>query len=174
VVDLEDLERRVRRLEDIEAIRALKGVYARYCDDGYDPDGICSLFVEDGVWEGPPFGTFRGRDEIRAFFAGVSGSILWAQHYMIAPVIEVADDGLTANGKWYLFMPATLSGAEEGAPPEAAWLVAYYDDDYVKVGGVWRFRHLRAKIYHLSGYAKGWVEEPMRGRADEGSSPSST
>lgn len=37
------------QLEDIEAIKTLKARYGYYCDDNYDPDGISSLFVENGV-----------------------------------------------------------------------------------------------------------------------------
>ena len=40
------------QLEDIEAIKILKTRYGYYCDDSYNPDGISSLFVEDGVWDG--------------------------------------------------------------------------------------------------------------------------
>ena len=36
------------QLEDIEAIKILKARYGYYCDDSYNPDGISSLFVEDG------------------------------------------------------------------------------------------------------------------------------
>ena len=46
------LEERVQRLEDVEAIKVLKAEYCAYCDDHYDPDGIASLFVEHGVWDG--------------------------------------------------------------------------------------------------------------------------
>jgi hypothetical protein len=38
------------QLEDIEEIKILKARYGYYCDDSYDPNGISSLFVEDGVW----------------------------------------------------------------------------------------------------------------------------
>src|SRR5262245_11383232 len=44
------------RIEDIEAIKILKARYGYYCDDSYNPDGISSLFVEDGVWDGGQFG----------------------------------------------------------------------------------------------------------------------
>ncbi len=43
------VEERLQSLEDQEAIRRLKMHYARFCDAGYDPDGIASLFMEDGV-----------------------------------------------------------------------------------------------------------------------------
>ncbi|VTJ03265.1 Uncharacterised protein [Streptococcus pneumoniae] len=47
---LAELQARLTRLEDIKAIEELKYTYAGYCDNGYDPEGISSLFVEDGRW----------------------------------------------------------------------------------------------------------------------------
>ncbi len=56
------------RLADIEEIKNLK---ARYCDDNYDADGIASLFIEDGIFDG---GLSRpvseGREAVRQRFQG--------------------------------------------------------------------------------------------------------
>src|SRR6476620_9119734 len=63
------LEERVDRLESIDAIKRLKAVYCMYCDAKYDAEGICSLFIEDGVWDGgPSFGRYEGHRQIRSFF----------------------------------------------------------------------------------------------------------
>ena len=71
-------------LESIEAIKRLKHEYCAYCDAGYDPDGIASQFVEDGVWDGgEAFGRYEGREAIRAFFAGVSSQIVFAGHLVM-------------------------------------------------------------------------------------------
>ena len=135
------LAARLTRLEDVEAIRALKMRYARYADAGYDADGIASLFMDDGVWDGGAvFGRAEGVDAIREFFAGAPGRIPWSLHYVLAPEIEVADDGRSATGSWYLWQPCirrSSSGAER-----PAWLVGTYADRYVKVDGQWRFQHL--------------------------------
>ncbi len=45
---------------DIEQIKQLKHRYCAYCDEQYDPDGIASLFTEDGVWDGGPFRLAEG------------------------------------------------------------------------------------------------------------------
>ena len=49
---LGELESRIRVVEDTDAIRNLKARYAELWDDDYNPDGIASLFVVDGVWGG--------------------------------------------------------------------------------------------------------------------------
>ncbi len=72
-----DLAAKIQRLEDIEAIRNLKARYCAFCDDAYDPDGIASLFVEDGIWEGGirVRGKYEGREAIKSYFTGTSSLI---------------------------------------------------------------------------------------------------
>ena len=95
-------------LEDIEAIKQLKARYADACDRNYDVDTLASLFAEDAIWDGGLFGVHNGREEIRAFFQGVSSDITFAMHYMMNPIIDV--DGDEATGEWYLFQTCTFKG----------------------------------------------------------------
>ena len=46
---LSALKRTIKNLDDIEQIRQLKYRYCDFCDYDYEPDGIASLFVEDGL-----------------------------------------------------------------------------------------------------------------------------
>ena len=114
----ESLEARLARLEDIEAIKALKARYAYYCDHGYDADGMAGLFVEDSTWTSNAFGTYHGREAIRAFQANISSEILWALHFMICPVVNVSDDGQNATGSWYLIELATMVRGSDAPEPD--------------------------------------------------------
>src|SRR6266436_467412 len=108
------------QLEDIEAIKILKARYGYYCDDSYDPDGISSLFVEDGVWDGGQFGRYEGRNAIHDFFRDLArDKIGFAMHLFMNPLIEVSGD--TAQGHWYLLCPLTL---HEGN--QATWCAGRY------------------------------------------------
>jgi hypothetical protein len=159
----EPLEERIGRLEDIEAIKNLKHLYAHYCDKGYDADRFVTLFVEDSSWESNAFGVYHGRDEIHAFIAGIGGEILWALHYMVNPVIDVAEDGQTATGKWVLLEPATMTAAE-GEVQDAVIITATYEDEFVKVDGEWRFKRVSAHFHQVSNLDRGWVRQPFRNR----------
>ncbi len=150
------LEQRVQRLEDIEAIRRLKQEYAGYCDAGYDPDGIASLFTEDATWDAMELNFhLAGRQQIHDFFAEVSKDNSFALHYILGHVIDVADDGVNAQGTWYIWMPATIQG-------DATWTAAQYTDTYKRVNGRWLFASVRIDYGFFTTYEKGWVRERIR------------
>jgi hypothetical protein len=85
----EDLSQKVARLIAIEDIKNLKATYCTYCDSNYDPKGLSNLFVEDGVWDGgPEFGKHTGKQAIHDFFVSASGSIVFAAHLVMNPIIN--------------------------------------------------------------------------------------
>jgi hypothetical protein len=148
-----ELAKRVARLEAIDEIARLKARYCAYCDDNYDPEGIASLFAEDGLWDGERFGRYVGRDQIRAFFKSISGEIVFAAHLALNPIIEIkdADHGI---GKWRLIMPATVRADGRN---EARWLVAAYTESYVRVNGVWFFQTMHTHVNFFEPHDGSWV-----------------
>jgi hypothetical protein len=154
----DDLSTRVAKLEAIEEIRSLKARYAKACDDGYLPENMVPLFTEDAVWTDVTgrFGTHEGRQAVCDFFDGVSDSISWAGHYMIAPNITVNDDLETATGTWYLWQPCTIDG-------EAIWLAGTYLDHYRKDDGVWKMSRLELTLEKMTSFEEGWAKQPFVG-----------
>ena len=154
-MNLEELAQRLQVLEDTEAIKRLKARYCGFCDDGYNPDGIASLFTEDGVWDsGDTFGKCEGADAIRKFFTGAPKQLPFALHYVMNPMIEV--DGDTATGTWYLFQACTFAKGNQ-----AVWGAAKYDEQYVKVNGEWKFRHLCVASQFWTPFEEGWAKKPF-------------
>jgi len=151
-MNLEELAARVQNLEDIEAIKKLKARYTTYCDNGYDPDGIASLFTEDAVWDGGVFGKSVGREAIRKFFQGASKMLPFAIHSVMNPIIEV--DGNTAKGSWYLFQTCTFAEGDQ-----AVWGAARYSEEYVKQGGQWKFKNLKVASEFWTPYDQGWAKK---------------
>lgn len=151
-MDLAELERRVARLEDLEAIKQLKARYCEICDADHDPERITTLFSEDGTWHGAGIGHAEGHAEIRSLFEGFARSIRFSQHMVMNPILEV--EGTTAHGVWYFFGLFTFRENHE-----ARWLSARYHEDYVKVDGTWKIRHLRVRGPGVNApYARGWAE----------------
>ena len=151
---IDDLERRITVLEDIEAIKRLKARYCLICDDNHNPDEIVKLFAADGIWEGVDgIGAHRGHAAIRKLFEGFRDRISFSQHNVMNPIIEVTGD--TARGTWYFLGPFTFRKGNR-----AYWLAARYEEDYVKVAGEWKFRHLRAIGRMSAPYETGWANRP--------------
>ena len=157
----EDLAARVARLEAIEAIRELKERYADVCDTGYDPVKMRPFFTEDAVWDGGPrFGRYEGVDAICDFFAGISSTITWALHYMIGSTINVADDGQTATGSWYLLEPCTFA-TDDG--PRSIVVTGRYADRYRLEDDGWKFSEVLLDVQTVAALDEGWAKKPFFG-----------
>ena len=146
---MSSLEEKVQRLIDIEDIKLLKHRYAKACDDNYNPEAISSLFIEDGIWNGEFLGYAEGREGIKEFFKAAPDTVAYALHSVSNPIIEVNGD--EAVGYWYLWQPMILNGSDQ-----AMWLVANYEDHYVRVDGKWMFKSLHCVPEVFSPYEEGF------------------
>ena len=136
------IDERLNRLESEREIHALVHRYAELCDAAYDPDGLAALFTEDATWSSRTrdgsvdFGRYEGREAIRKFFAGASQDLgPMTLHYLLAPRIELAEDGVAATGVCYLL--AILDQRPASAPPGSA------DRERVLLGGVYSHKFRR-------------------------------
>jgi hypothetical protein len=147
------LEERIARLEAHNDICKLMAEYLLVADKGYDPDQIAAMFVEDGTWEGDGFGRHEGREAIRTFFRGLSGSLVFAAHFVTNPIITFSGSD-RARGAWRLLEPATVN--KDGAL-DSNLLVAAYDNGFVRVGGEWKFQSVKVHVNFFEPISKGWA-----------------
>ena len=141
----------MRVLEDIEAIKQLKYRYADACDRGYDADTLADLFTEDAIWDGGLFGRYEGREAIREFFARCLH-----RHPLRHALHDEPDHQRRrrrGHGEWYLFQTCTFA---EGNTP--IWGAARYEEEYERVDGAWKFRHLKLISSFWTPYEEGWVK----------------
>ena len=143
------LEQKVQRLLDIEDIKTLKLRYARFCDDGYDADGIASCFTQDGVWDGGPLGFAETRDGIRDLFKATPNAVSFAVHYTTNPIIEIEGD--QATGTWYLWQPMVMA-----ADNQAMWLSAHYAERYRREQDQWLIENLAITTKSFTPYEVGF------------------
>lgn len=138
-------------LVEIEAIKRLKHRYARLLDTK-DFDGLVECFTEDATasYSGGQL-SYEGRDAIIGFLRDALGSTsMLTSHLVGQPEIELTGPS-EAKGTWALQDLVIL--AEQAIEIRGT---AFYEDEYVKENGRWRFRH--------TGYRR--VYEEMGPRAD--------
>jgi hypothetical protein len=152
----DDLAKRIDRLESIEAITKLKHRYMNYCDLGYPPDQLGSLFVEDAIWTSRDFGHHVGRPALEAFFSGISAQIVFAAHLAMNFIIDV--DGDSGVGKWRILMPCTMM---EQGKRVSRWLLGDYDEEYVRVNGAWLFKKIDFVVNYNVPFDQSWAESAI-------------
>lgn len=151
-MDNVELAKQITVLQDIEAIKKLKAEYCDICDDDHNQDRIVTIFVRDGIWEGEGVGYAKGHAEIRKLFKSFAERISFSQHNVFNPRIEV--EGSEAHAIWYFLGPFTFRKGNR-----QLWLAARYEDDYVKINGAWKFKHLRAFGRMTAPYEEGWTSQ---------------
>ncbi|MGP0173448.1 nuclear transport factor 2 family protein [Pseudomonas sp. NCHU5208] len=143
------LEARLRQLESENAVRACMNRYMVLCDalDARTPlDELAGLFTADAIWEGKgakyakSFGGYRGREAIRAMFAGYMSEpahFALNVHFLCSELIRVEGD--EASGSWVMLQTSTFaSGASH---LNAARLTVRFREEQ----GVWRMAHFQTE-----------------------------
>ncbi len=124
-----------------------------YCDFGYPPAKLGPLFVDDAVWSGGEFGVYPSRRAIESFFAGVSSQIVFAAHLAMNFIIDV--DGDHGTGKWRILMPCTML---EDGKKVSRWMLGDYDEEYVRVKGVWLFKRIDYVVNFNVPFDQDWAD----------------
>jgi SnoaL-like protein len=123
-------------LVEIEAIKRLKHRYARLLDTK-DFDALNELFVDKATasYSGGQL-SYDGREAIVGFLRKALGSTtMLTSHLVGQPEIELTGPD-TARGTWALQDLVILT--EQAVEIRGT---AFYDDEYVKQDGIWKFKH---------------------------------
>lgn len=155
----QETDQRVQLLLDIEEIKNLKASYCYLADAGIAGDlskydELVGHFAEEGFVDFEGVGVFRGKAALEEFFKGVVHPLwAYAAHMVMNPLIRV--DGDSATGKWFVHVACTLR--EEN---RAAWIQGKYEEEYVRVDGVWKWHSISFKPDFQTTYEEGWVKRP--------------
>lgn len=158
---LENLEKELARLKDIEAIRNLKAEHALASDDPENLAKRLLAIVTDDIEldYGETFGVHKGIEIFKELVQDTP--FIWTLHYMIPSKIEIAADGKTAKGIWYLWEPATTPSPVD-AKETAMWLAGVYHDSYRKMpNGEWKISKMQLDSKLLCTYKDGWEKEKI-------------
>jgi hypothetical protein len=132
----------LRKLLDLEKIRKLAQLYSHLMD-ARDWDAMAQLYAEDAVCEWGPYGSLKGRENIRKQLIDAHpGRLPYdGMHITTNLVVELTGPG-TAISRNYLtdMWPSDEIGpiTHDGYPANPVVLYAIYENNYRKIGPDWK------------------------------------
>lgn len=153
---LQQLRHEADLVADASAIKRLQRAYGYYHDQKMW-DAMADLFAEDGTIEMSQDGVYVGQKRVRQYLNALGGGAGLKEgqlndHLNLQPVINVADDGKTAKGRWR----AVLMTGELGK--RATIGEGTFENEYVKQNGVWKISKLHWYQTFMVPYAGGWAK----------------
>lgn len=152
---VENLRARAQHIRDSNDIMRLQRAYGYYVDEALW-DEVVDLMTEDATVEYGRDGLYRGKARIREYLYRLGGGQQGLaqgqlnEHYQLMPVITLADDGLTAQGRWRALILAGQYGEA------ALWGEGPYENEYRKEDGVWKISKVRWYQTIMVPYEGAW------------------
>jgi hypothetical protein len=128
-------------LQDRTDILDLCARYSYFTDTGAAED-VANLFLPDGVFDGPP-GQFEGSQAILQFNKDIHELIKGSMHFTDNHLFEDCGDYIRHRCHSKLLMPS-----DDGV----STTLMTYDDEVVKVGGEWKFRIRKNRLFDPSAF----------------------
>jgi SnoaL-like protein len=146
-----EMESRMREMEDREAIKELRHLYSYHVDQGKMAE-CAALYSDDAVADFGPLGVFRGRDQVRGFYCEyLPANFVEMRHYVHNHVIRLAGD--RGDGECY-FEVKLISREGKGFS-----IAGRYDDEFVRVGGQWKFKARRVTFDYFLPDGESWAQK---------------
>jgi hypothetical protein len=136
----------LRELADRETIRDLACLYAHYVWQR-QADAAVELFTEGGEMDTGDGSILRGRAELLEAYRRMLGDGMF-QPFVHNHVITLSGD--EASGTCYLDLRATIEGRSMIG---SGW----YEDQYLRVDGEWKFQSRRLQMSYLVPLDQGWA-----------------
>jgi hypothetical protein len=160
---VQKLVARVQRLEDMTEIQQLQSKYVHYLFKQHFDRIVDECFAQnlpDVSVEFSDSGVYRGLDNVRALYRSFEATKkipgFFILHMTVNPVIEVAEDGLSARSHW-------LSPGAAGSDRSAAWIWGPFYIDYVKEDDRWRIAHSNLVPLFRNRYETSWAQATDHG-----------
>jgi hypothetical protein len=151
---LNSLGDRIQRLQDLTDVEIVQDAYGYYVDKA-QWHYLAELFAPDATLEIGGKGVFLGRARVFEYMhVGLGpigphdGSLIDHQQFQCLPTIN--PDGVTAHVRCIAFVMSS-----------GGWGHNYYEDQFVKINGVWQFQKLRGPFNMYSGYKVGWLDNTI-------------
>jgi hypothetical protein len=146
----------VQQLRDETEVLNLQHSYGYYFDQKRW-EAVANLFASDGTMELGLRGVYAGRDRIRRALTVIGGERLAedevSDHLQLDTVVHIAPDGKTAKARG---VELSVSGAKGRG---AQWEEGIFENEYIKQGGIWKFRSVHYYPRVITDYELGWAKD---------------
>ena len=153
---LADVAARARRLSDEIEVTNLQHQYGYYVDRKMWDD-VADLFAADGTMEIGLQGVYAGRTSIRRGLNAFGGARLAEgeinDHIHLQTIVSVMADGRTARARG---TDIGMAGTAGGRP---LWSQSIYENEFVKQGGVWKFKAMHVYPRFIVDAEAGWAKD---------------
>ena len=156
---LEEQVKSLQTLQEIEEIKKLQRAYGYYLEYWMFQEIIdCFSDGPDVALEFHPGGTYLGKEGvIRHFeFYKVPNPEFLHKMMQLSPYIEIAEDGMTAKGRWFGYGPLAFPA---GDYINQSVHSGTYENEYVKENGEWKIKVLRFYNSCVSAPAEGFIRK---------------
>jgi hypothetical protein len=153
---IEHLSAEVARLQDVSDIKRLQRAWSYFIETA-QWDQAADLFAGEASIEMGLDGVYRGKARIRDYLHALGGGHVGLspgelnEQLLLQPVIDVADDGLTAKGRWRRLMMRGQHGSS------ASWGEGPFEIGYVREHGAWKILSLHWYQTYVVPYQGGWA-----------------
>lgn len=150
--DLAALGTRIERLDDLHKVEIVQHSYGYYVDKA-QWKSLRDLFDDDATLEIGGKGVFLGKERVHEYMSVGMGAPgprdgLLIDHQQFQCLPTILEDGVTAKARCIAFVMSS-----------GGWGHNYYEDEFVKEDGVWKFRKLHGPFNMYSGYRVGWMDQ---------------
>ncbi|MES2606968.1 MAG: nuclear transport factor 2 family protein, partial [Pseudomonadota bacterium] len=147
------LQAEVTSMEAENEIENLQGIFGFYYDKNLWQQAA-DLFAEDATFEWGGSGVYVGKASILAYLQskgaeGPQEGVLNDQ-MQLQPIITVAADGKTAQGRWHNFSQEAVHGQNH------FWGTGIYENEYRFEDGVWKLSKLKLYSSMKTPFEDGW------------------
>ena len=150
-----DLAARAQRLSDEIEVTNLQHTYGYYADRKMW-DEVANLFAADGTMEMGLQGVYAGKTSIRRGLNALGSAGLAAgetnDHIHLQTIVSVLPDGSARARGTDIGMTGTSGG-------RAIWSQSIYENEFVKQGGVWKFKAMHVYPRFIVDAEKGWAKD---------------
>ena len=155
---IQQLEKKVAVLEDLEAIKRLQKSYGYYLEHWQYEDVIDLFSDRPDTMLNIMVGIFLGKEGIKKYFSGEKGRWedpeLLHQLMQLSGVVDVAEDGKTAKGRWYGF---GINALPQNVGVIQNFASGIYTTEYIKENGVWKIWKITWNCYIMADPTVGWI-----------------